>query len=359
MNILLCAGTRPNFVKIAPIYHEAIKRGINVDILHTGQHYDFNLNKIFFKQLRLPNPNINLNIKHTERIEYIEKISNAVERYLKKKVYDFVFVVGDVNSTLGCAKGAKNTNNTIVHVESGLRNNDISMPEEENRIEVDRVADIKFVSEPDGLVNLKKEGLYSTDSCFLVGNVVIDNLINNINCIERSNVLKDFNLDKKSYLLVTLHRPSNVDEKIKLAHILRFLNRVSKDIQIVFPVHPRTKAKIEEYEYFGLLENILVTEPLGYFEYIKLLKNSKFVLTDSGGTQEESTYLKIPCITLRSNTERPITLSKGSSVLVGEDIKLLEYFVKLSMENRLYRGNGYTLWDGTASEKIFDVLEGL
>jgi len=359
MKILLCAGTRPNFVKIAPLYHQCKKQGIEVRILHTGQHYDFNLNQIFFDQLGIPTPDINLDIEKSSGEEYIKAISNSVSEYLQENPVDFVVTVGDVNSTVGCTLGAKKVNFPVVHVESGLRSHDMRMPEEVNRIKVDKMADIKFVSEPDGVINLVNEGLYSKDTCFLVGNVVIDNLLNNLDNIERAELPADLIYEPKTYALATLHRPSNVDEKIRLREILKILNTASKQLPIVMPLHPRTKASIEEFGYEDLIKDIKVVEPLGPFQYLHLLKNTKFVVTDSGGTQEESTHLRVPCITMRANTERPITIISGSSVLAGEDTGLLQYYLRLGIEGRLRKGERYKLWDGRASERILKILSSI
>lgn len=356
MKLLLCAGTRPNFVKIAPLYHQCVKQGVEVRILHTGQHYDFNLNQIFFDQLGIPNPDINLEIEPKPGREYIEEITNSVQKYLEENPIDFVITVGDVNSTLGCTLGSKKAHIPVAHVESGLRSHDMRMPEEINRLEIDRVADIKFVSEPDGLINLKNEGLYSKEKCFLVGNVVIDNLLNNLDNIEKAKLPANLKYKQGEYALATIHRPSNVDEKTRLRKILKILNSTSKRLPIIMPLHPRTKSKIKEFGYEDLIKDLIITEPLGSFQFLHLLKNSKFIVTDSGGAQEESTQFGVPCITMRANTERPITIISGSSVLAGEDPRLLQYYLRLGMEGRLRKGNGYDLWDGKACERIIDIL---
>lgn len=359
MKILLCAGTRPNFVKIAPLYTEAIKQGIDVKILHTGQHYDFSLNQVFFDQLGLPKPDIQLEAPLSQGRQYVDDMATLVKDSLSRDSFDYALTVGDVYSTLGSTLGCRAANIPVAHVEAGLRSHDERMPEEANRLEVDRIADFKFISEPDGVINLKIAGLYNEKTCFLVGNVVIDNLLNNMSKIDNAEMPSNLVLPPKSYILTTLHRPSNVDEKERVGDLLRFLDDLSKTIKIVLPLHPRTKLHIEEFGLTHLLKKIIVVEPLGYFQFLHLLKNSKFIITDSGGAQEESSILNIPCITIRCNTERPITILKGTSVLAGEDIRLLDYYTTLAMEGRLTKQFNYELWDGKASERILNILKDL
>lgn len=360
LSIILCAGTRPNFMKIAPLYHEGIKRGHNMKILHTGQHYDTNLSDIFFKELDLPTPDINLNVSGGNREQQVEEVSKKSAEYFFKNTCDLVVVVGDVNATLGCSWGAKKNMKKIAHVESGLRSFDMGMPEEVNRIETDKIADYKFCSEPDGIVNLKNEQMYSKDNTFLIGNIMIDSLISNLNKIE--NVVLPNNISEEigteEYVVVTFHRPSNVDNRERLTKIFELLNHLAKNIKIIFPMHPRTKGCVENFSLNGMLSNMVITEPLGYIEFMKLVKNSKFVLTDSGGIQEETSYFGIPCITMRSNTERPITLSEGTSYLAGEDIDLAQYLADYLVRKQYFNApSNIDLWDGKTAQRIFDVLE--
>ncbi|HRI05870.1 MAG TPA: UDP-N-acetylglucosamine 2-epimerase (non-hydrolyzing) [Candidatus Dojkabacteria bacterium] len=359
MKILLCAGTRPNFIKIAPLYHTATKLGIQADILHTGQHYDSNLSDIFFKELNIPSPTIQFNVESNTRDEYISKVSKAVEDFLSSTDYDYVITVGDVNSTLACTKGANLADVKVAHVEAGLRSHDMRMPEEINRLDIDRIADLHFVSEPDGVVNLKNESLYDENKCFLVGNVVIDNLFNNLSHIREVKQYEKLGLETKAYALATLHRPSNVDDKDRLEGILKTISDFSKQTTFVLPLHPRTKARISEFKLDKYLKDVKVIEPQGYFEFANLLMNSKFIVTDSGGAQEESMVLKVPCITIRANTERPITILSGTSVLAGEDLLLLQYYIRLALEDRLNKGGEYKLWDGKASERVLTTLHHL
>ncbi len=359
MKILICCGTRPNFIKLAPLYHEGVKRNHDIQILHTGQHYDINLNQIFFSQLGIPEPNVNLNIERGG--EYVKEIAKSVELFLEENRYDYIFVIGDVDSSLGCAVGAKNSSHKVVHIEAGLRSHDMDMPEERNRIEIDKISDIKFVSEPDGIVNLKNENLYSDEDTFLVGNVMIDTFVSNISNIEGVDLKDELDLEKGTYCIVTVHRPSNVDVRERLKSLLSYLDSLSKDIKVLFPIHPRTLMAIEKCGLSKLLKNIIVTEPLGYFEFLNRVQNARYMITDSGGAQEESMHLRIPCITIRSCTERPITLRYGTSFLAGEDMNLLRYYSKLACEGRLEsnRRGGYELWDGQATRRIYSVLESL
>lgn len=359
-DIVLCAGTRPNFMKIAPLYHEGIKRGHNMKILHTGQHYDNNLSGIFFKELGLPQPDINLEVSCNNREQQLEEIKKKSTKYFSDIDSDLIIVVGDVNSTLGCALGAKKANKKVAHVEAGLRSFDMEMPEEHNRIATDKIIDYKFVSEPDGIVNLKNVGLYNEENTFFVGNVMIDNVVAYQERIENAKPSDDIlnDIETRKYLVATFHRPSNVDEKDRLKSILELLDRLSKDIKIVFPMHPRTRRNIESFSLNKMLGNILVTKPLGYIEFMKLVKDSKFVLTDSGGIQEETTYFGVPCITMRANTERPITISEGTSYLAGYDISLAQ-FLSNYLIRREQRDNpcDIELWDGKTASRIFDVLD--
>lgn len=359
MKILLCAGTRPNFIKIAPLYHAAQKYGVATDIFHTGQHYDYMLNKVFFEQLKMPEPIKNLEVSSGTREEVLEKIATGLNQFLNNNKYDFVITVGDVNSTLGCAIGGKRAGVPIVHVESGLRSNDKRMPEDANRVETDQISDILFISEPDGIANLKKEGKFKKSTCFYVGNVMIDSLMNHQKEIENVQLPEHINLPSKSYCLVTIHRPSNANEKLRLKRILRFLNWLGGQIKVIFSVHPRTMKSILDFGYAHLLNKLIITEPLGYFEFLHLEKHAKFVITDSGGAQEETSIFGVPCITMRANTERPITIFKGTSFLAGEDLRLARYYTELALDNKLTKKSNIKLWDGHASERIIKKLQEL
>lgn len=352
-SILLCAGTRPNFMKIAPIYHEAKAREYDIKILHTGQHHDQQMSGIFFEQLGLPEPDINLGINGLEREELLRTITQKTEEYIIKIKPKLVITVGDVNSTLACTIAAKNAKVKVAHIEAGLRSGDMEMPEEINRIETDKICDYKFCTEPDAILNLKKENLYQESKTFLVGNLMIDSLISNM-----PHILSTTNNFQNKYIVTTLHRPSNVDDKERLEKLLSLLNQVNKKIKVIFAIHPRTKARIEEFGLTDLIIELQTTEPLGYYEFIKLVMNAQLVLTDSGGIQEETTYLGVPCITMRSNTERPITISQGTSYLAGDDINLAKYCIELTLKDKKPREkNNIELWDGQASKRILNIFD--
>lgn len=370
--MMLVAGARPNFMKIAPIYKELskYKETIETIIVHTGQHYDENMSGDFFKDLELPNPSYKFERKNSTNIKFITDTMHEFEFVLERDKPDAVIVVGDVDSSLACAqttqriryqdnhKGnisfvSKNKRPMLIHVEAGLRSNDFSMPEEINRIIIDSISDILLASSEDAFEYLKKS-VGKNQKVFLVGNTMIDSLVNWTKKSKDTSILNEFNLSKGGYGLVTLHRPSNIDNEDKLKEIMNTLNNLSKKTKIVFPLHPRTLKKLTD---LGMDENypdINFTEPLPYNKFLGLLSNSKFILTDSGGLQEESTFLNLPCLTLRENTERPITISQGTNKLIfPKDIE--------SEINEILSGNGKTgtipkFWDGKASERITEIL---
>jgi len=359
MKIISVVGARPNFMKIAPIVNEFEKYpGIKHVLVHTGQHYDKKLSKVFFDELEIPKPEINLEVGSAPRVEQIKKIKKKFEPVLLKENADLIVVVGDVNSTIACAEVAKENGIKVAHVEAGLRSFDMNMPEEKNRIETDKISDYLFVTERSGIENLKKEGI-SEDRIYFVGNVMIDTLINNLGRSKKSDILRKLNLEKKNFAVATVHRPSNVDNKEDILKILEIFEEIHKKTKLVLPLHPRTKNSIEKYglkERFDKMKNLIITEPLGYLDFLHLVSNSKFVLTDSGGIQEETTYLEIPCITMRENTERPVTITEGTNVLVGNDKeKVLENFNKI-MDGSFKQGKIPGLWDGKAAERIIEII---
>jgi len=322
MKIISVVGARPNFMKVAPISKQfsVISRQYSVKhlICHTGQHYDEKMSKVFFDELGLPKPDFYLGIGGGTHAEQTGRVMIEFEKVLMDGKPDLVIVVGDVNSTIACSLTAVKLGIKVAHVEAGLRSYDREMPEEINRILTDSISDYLFVSEPDGIRNLKNEGV-SEEKIFYVGNTMIDSLVNLLPKIEKSEVVRMYNLEKDSYILVTFHRPSNVDTEINLKNIVELLNRLSEHKKVVFPIHPRTKKKLEEYSLLPTLHSSLVlTDPLGYIDFISLVKNSALVITDSGGIQEETTFLGVPCITTRKTTERPITVEIGTNVLVGK-----------------------------------------
>lgn len=358
--VLLIAGARPNFMKVAPIYAEMKRRlaEFSPKIVHTGQHYDASMSDAFFDDLGMPKPDIHLGAGSASHAVQTAKIMTEFEPIVLSEKPDWVLVVGDVNSTIACALVCAKLGVKVAHVEAGLRSRDRSMPEEINRILTDSISDLLFTTSQDADENLKNEGI-SSDKIRFVGNVMIDSLLEHLKLAERSTIRENLNLNNRDYAVLTLHRPSNVDDRQTFSGILDALLNISEKLPIIFPAHPRTKAKIEE---FGFAERIInsnlrLIEPLGYLDFMQLYSGAKLVLTDSGGLQEESTVLGIPCLTLRHNTERPITIELGTNVLVGTDPEK----IKFAAENALSKHQNSNpqippLWDGKAAKRICDAL---
>tara|TARA_B100000315_G_scaffold253363_1_gene291987 strand:+ start:147 stop:1292 length:1146 start_codon:yes stop_codon:yes gene_type:complete len=360
--VFLVAGGRPNFMKIAPIYEEMKKypNYFNPVIIHTGQHYDKNMSDIFFKNLGLNKPDIFLGAGSGNHGEQTGKIMIEFERHLLKKRPALVIVVGDVNSTLACSIASVKLQVLVAHVESGLRSFDRTMPEEINRIVTDSVSDFLFTTSKEAKENLLKEGIPKKKIHF-VGNVMIDSLYKIKSMAEKSDILRKLGITNKNYITLTLHRPSNVDNKIKLVNILNAIKKIQKEIKVVFPVHPRTIKMIKKFKLITFLknmDNLILSEPLGYLDFSKLMACSKLILTDSGGIQEETTILNIPCLTLRENTERPVTVSRGTNTIVGscQDKILIETNKILSNNYRIKAKRRPEFWDGKASSRIVKVL---
>ncbi|HKI79758.1 MAG TPA: UDP-N-acetylglucosamine 2-epimerase (non-hydrolyzing) [Ignavibacteriaceae bacterium] len=358
MKILTVVGARPNFMKVAPI-HKALqkyKKSVTHLICHTGQHYDTNMSEIFFKQLELPVPDYFLGIGSGSHAEQTGRIMIEFEKLLIKENPVLVIVVGDVNSTIACALTAKKLHIKVAHVEAGLRSFDRDMPEEVNRILTDSISDYLFVTEKSGLVNLKNEGI-DKGKVFFVGNCMIDSLISILKLTKKTNILKKYELNQNDYIIVTMHRPSNVDSETRLTGLVKLLNSLSVHRKIIFPIHPRTRKNLEG---FGLLEkvneNIFLTNPIGYIDFISLLEKSELILTDSGGIQEESTYLGVQCITLRTSTERPSTVDEGTNQLVGGDFKKAGEAVLNVIGGHKKIGTVPAFWDGKAAERICEIL---
>lgn len=367
--IISVVGARPNFMKMAPIHKELLKHKSKIihKIVHTGQHYDKKMSDVFFNELELPKPDVYLGVGSRSHAEQKGRIMIEFEKILLREKPDLVLVYGDVNSTPAASIVSskilleKGKPVRIAHIESGLRSFDRSMPEEINRMVTDILSDYLFVTEPAGLRNLKKEGI-DQNKIFFVGNTMIDSLKFYLKKIEKSNVLNELCISKKNYVLVTLHRPSNVDDKNNLGKILRILksiNKINPLLEIVFPVHPRTIKMIEKFKlrkYFDERVNLIITEPWGYLDFLKLTYNAKFILTDSGGIQEETTYLKIPCLTLRENTERPVTAELGTNVICGLNENLILKKIKEIESGKFKKGKIPKLWDGNAANRIVKVL---
>jgi len=360
MKIISIVGTRPNFMKISALVKEFKKHSsIEHKLVHTGQHYDKEMSKLFFDDLCLPRPDVNLGVGSGTYGGQIGSIIIKLEKVLAAEKPDLVVVVGDVNSTFAGALTAKQMGIKVAHVEAGLRSFDWSMPEEINRMLADRISDFLFTTEESGNSNLLSEGI-SKNRIFFVGNVMIDALLAHKQRAEGSRILQKLKLAKHEYCVLTLHRPSNVDTEEGIKKILSIINEIQNKIKVIFPMHPRTKKNLE---LFGIssniknMEGLIITEPLGYLDFVCLMSNSKFVMTDSGGIQEETTVLGIPCITLRENTERPVTVKQGTNLLVSTNkSKAVEKAFEI-INNKIKISNKIPeLWDGKAAERIADIL---
>lgn len=358
LKIISIVGARPNFIKIAPV-HKAFQKysnGINHLVCHTGQHFDENMSKIFFEELEMPKPDFYLGISRGSHAEQTAKIMMEFEKTLLTENPDLIIVYGDVNSTLACSLVASKLGIQIAHVESGLRSFDREMPEEINRQITDILADFLFVSEPSGLKNLKNEGI-AGNKIFHVGNVMIDSLVYYLPRINNSLILKSLNLSEKEYVLVTFHRPRNVDSKENLLKLVEFLNNLGIKRKVIFPVHPRTKINLEEFGLSGSFNNnVIIRDPIGYIDFLALSKNAELVITDSGGIQEETTYLGVQCLTVRNNTERPITVDVGTNQLIGTTLSKVEKAAYSIFNGNIKSGSVPDLWDGQTAERIVDIL---
>jgi UDP-N-acetylglucosamine 2-epimerase (non-hydrolysing) len=359
LSILNIVGCRPNFIKIAPLIAEMRKHPeIRPMLLHTGQHHDGALSDVFFRDLDLPEPDIFLNIGSGSHARQTAKIIDAFEGVLLDLNPDLVLVVGDVNSTMACSITAVKLGFPVAHVEAGLRSFDREMPEEINRIVTDSVSDLLFASERSALRNLEREGI-SRHKVFFAGNVMIDTLMMNAEKIAHSNILTRMELLSRSFALVTLHRPSNVDDEVVLQRIVEALQQLQRSLKVVFPVHPRTAANLRRSEAGRALAgmpNVLLTEPLGYIDFTKLMRESLFVVTDSGGVQEESTALGVPCLTSRDTTERPVTVSQGTNRLVGANTERIVAEATKILNGSITRGRTPDKWDGHASARVVETL---
>jgi UDP-N-acetylglucosamine 2-epimerase (non-hydrolysing) len=353
MKLIHIVGARPNFMKLAPLYNCLKKYNVVQYIIHTGQHYSNNMSDVFFSDLEIDTPHFNLNIGSGSHAEQVAKIMLAFEPIAQDLKPDVLVVYGDVNSTLATALVCVKMGIPIAHVEAGLRSFDREMPEEINRILTDRISSLLFTPSIDGNENLIKEGV-DKDNIFLVGNIMIDTLIKFLN--KQSNW--EHTATKNPFALVTLHRPSNVDNENTLKNMMAILAEISEQIPLLFPIHPRTKNKLQEYN-ITLAKNIYLTEPLGYIDFLHIMKKSKFIITDSGGVQEESSFLGIPCLTMRKNTERPITINLGTNVLVGDDFDLLKTYVSRILSNQFKQKQDIPLWDGKTSDRIAEILNSI
>jgi UDP-N-acetylglucosamine 2-epimerase (non-hydrolysing) len=378
MKVIQVVGARPNFMKVAPL-HRAIQKlaGWTSKIVHTGQHFDAKMSDVFFTQLELPKPDFFLGIGGGSHTEVTAKIMVAFEKIVEAEKPDLIIVVGDVTSTLACTLVAIKMGIKVAHVEAGLRSFDRTMPEELNRILTDSVADYLFVTEESGLQHLKNEGV-ADERVFFSGNVMIDSLVRYQEKAKTTTILEDlglrtsdsglataaerqlstsdYGLSTSDYIVMTMHRPANVDTKEGLESILELIELSSKDTKIIFPIHPRTRAHMEKFglaERLDQLQNLIMTEPLGYLEFIQLMSNATAILTDSGGIQEETTYLGVPCLTFRDSTERPITVTLGTNQLLSDlDPKKTYAALQEILAGKVKKGSIPPLWDGKAAERI-------
>ena len=360
MKIIHVVGARPNFMKVAPVMGALAECGdVSQVLVHTGQHYDANMSRVFFDELGLPTPDVNLEVGSGSHAVQTAQIMMRFEEVVLARNPDLVLVYGDVNSTVAAAVVCAKLRVPIGHVEAGLRSFDRSMPEEINRLLTDQVADLLFTPSADGDQNLLREGV-AGEKIHLVGNVMIDTLVRLLPVAASRPVGNGLNADCKDYGLITLHRPSNVDNPTVLKAVMEVLVDVGADLPLLFPVHPRTKARISEFDMHALNNGrIRLLEPLGYLDFLKLQTGARVVVTDSGGIQEETTYLGVPCITVRENTERPVTVEIGTNVLVGQDMRRLREELGRVLNGEGKRGEIPPLWDGKASERIAQVIAGL
>ena len=359
MRLTLIAGARPNFMKIASLIHAIKKKqeqGVFIEykLVHTGQHYDSKLSDVFFEDLQIPLPDINLEVGSGSHAEQTAEIMVRFEKYLMKNPTDWVIVVGDVNSTLACSLVAKKVITKVAHVEGGIRSGDWSMPEEINRLATDAITDEFFTTSIFANQNLLKEGK-SEQQIHLIGNTMIDSLIRNQSRFTPPELFVLNKLNKKDYFLMTLHRPSNVDKPDVLHHLLQSISTAIGTTRLVFPAHPRTQKHLKDIN-FHLPAQVILIEPLRYLEFMYLIEHAKAVITDSGGIQEETTYLGVPCLTLRENTERPETISIGTNMLVGNRMDLLDHALVQIQNGQWKKGGIPDFWDGNAGDRIIDIL---
>ena len=360
MKILNVVGARPNFMKMAPLVRCLRERGVTQKLVHTGQHYDANMSKVFFEDLEMPPPDIYLGVGSGSHAEQTARVMVEFEKVCAAETPDLVVVVGDVNSTLACSVVSAKAWIPVAHVEAGLRSFDPRMPEEINRVVTDRLSAILLTPSRDGDENLKNEGV-PAEKIHFVGNIMIDSLVANLERARDSKVLDQLSLEPQGYAVVTLHRPSNVDEPATLLGIMDALHEIADEIPVIFSCHPRTAGRLKSLEGYAALADrgeLRVLPPLGYLDFLRLYSHSRLVLTDSGGLQEETTYLGIHCVTIRENTERPVTLTQGTNVLAGTDRDRIVAAARPGIEGRKHEAGAPELWDGKTAPRIVDVFEG-
>lgn len=357
IRLLAVAGARPNFMKIAPLMNELARRGQRFEpiLVHTGQHYDQAMSDSFFRDLGIREPDVNLGVGSGSHAEQTAQVLLKIEQLLIERKPHVVLVVGDVNSTLAATLAAVKLQIPVAHVEAGLRSRDREMPEEINRILTDCVSHWLFTTEAAAETNLLREGV-APERIHFVGNVMIDTLVAHRERAKTLDTLERLGLTPRKYAVLTLHRPSNVDSPAQLQRLFGVLGRLNDQLPVVFPVHPRTAHAIQQH-LGGKKPNLTMTEPLGYLDFLRLLMDAQMVLTDSGGIQEETTALGVPCLTLRANTERPVTVSVGTNTIVGTDPAAIEEAIRKLRESPSTKGGLPDLWDGRSAVRIVDILE--
>jgi len=358
--ILVVAGARPNFIKIALLVSRLKRdKSFRCTLVHTGQHYDFEMSEIFFRDLDIPKPDVFLGVGSGSHAQQTAKIITAFDDVLTSDRPDLVIVAGDVNSTLACSITAVKRDIQVAHIEAGLRSFDRTMPEEINRIVTDAISSTHFVSEQSGVDNLRHEGV-DKKSIHFVGNTMIDPLAAKTKVVDRSKILKQIGIRPRDYAVLTLHRPGNVDTAESLGTVIEIIESVTDRIPLVYPIHPRTLDSLKAHKMldrFQHLSDLVMTAPLGYIDFIKLVRESKFVLTDSGGIQEETTWLGVPCLTMRDTTERPSTITIGTNRLVGRDKGEIIRAVDQILRGRWKKGRIPKFWDGRTTDRIIHILK--
>lgn len=369
LKIINVVGARPNYMKIAPVMELMLNQPevFKPVLVHTGQHYDYQMSHLFFHQLKMPKPDINLKVGSLSHAQQTASIMSKFEEVLLAKKPDIVVVAGDVNSTIACALVAKKMHIKVAHIEAGLRSFDMHMAEEVNRILTDKISDYLFTPSKDANINLIKEGA-NRDKIHFVGNVMIDTLLKFKDIARESNFLNQYGVKNKDFILLTLHRPENVDNQIILTKLVKTISKIAKDKTVLFPIHPRTKKNIEKFNLAKYIQEIkqfsktnkfgiFALQPLGYLDFVNLMIGARFVMTDSGGIQEETLLLKVPCITLRDNTERPITVELGGNIIAGRDEARILLAVRKIEDNQIKIIKSPQFWDGSAAKRIVNILE--
>lgn len=362
MNILVVASARPNFMKVAPILQEISTRTtVSGKLLHTGQHYDYEMSRIFFEELGIPDPDFHLGVGSGTHAQQTAKVFVEFEKILQSEKPDWVIVVGDVNPTMACTVVANKMGIRVAHVEAGLRSYDRSMPEEINRVLTDAIADLLLTPSIDGNMNLIKEGV-AEEKIKFVGNIMIDTLYNMRERASESTILTDLNIKKSAYGLITLHRPSNVDHGETFTGFVEIIEEISQKMPLVWPVHPRSRKQAEKFNLWDRLSacaNVHLLEPIGYKDNVHLMNNAHFILTDSGGIQEETTALGVACFTARENTERPITITEGTNTLVGTQKENILQAINAHLTSELKNQDDLPkplYWDGMTAARIIDAI---